>query len=243
VLDAVFASEPFPDKPYMSRREVTTIVGLGVPAERRPPGSFSEELGISGMDGTGSDVFITEVADGRFVAEILTARGEEFAACFSGGKETSAEDLGRLDALRREAAARAGGELAAEDFYRKMDGMFDSPLWDEIGERCTGCGVCTYLCPTCHCFDIQDETYHGVGARVRNWDTCQFELFTREASGHNPRPNRNQRVRQRILHKFQYGPRNKGIPFCVGCGRCVVYCPVNIDLRCILEDIRKRDPS
>jgi ferredoxin len=145
--------------------------------------------------------------------------------------------------LRREAARRTGDELIAEPFRDRMDEMFDSALWDGIGERCVACGVCTYLCPTCHCFDIQDETHRGEGARVRNWDTCQFELFTRHASGHNPRSAQSRRVRQRIMHKFQYGPRNTGMPFCVGCGRCVAYCPVNIDLRRILDDIRHRKPS
>ena len=89
----------------------------------------------------------------------------------------------------------------------KIKGMFDSMLWDEESMSCIRCGICTYLCPTCHCFDIADELISSSpikGKRIRTWDTCQFPDFTMHSSGHNPRPDKASRLRQRIMHKFQY---------------------------------------
>jgi sulfhydrogenase subunit beta (sulfur reductase) len=120
----------------------------------------------------------------------------------------------------------------------KLDASFDSPLWLAVTRRCLGCGACTYLCPTCHCFDITDESRGERGARVRTWDTCQASLFTRHASGHNPRPDRRARMRQRLMHKYSYTVETAGAVFCSGCGRCVRACPVNLDIREMLTAIR-----
>jgi sulfhydrogenase subunit beta (sulfur reductase) len=96
-----------------------------------------------------------------------------------------------------------------------------------------GCGICTFLCPTCFCFDIVDEAQRGE--RVRNWDTCMFRVYSQEASGHNPRPTKAERTRQRIMHKFAYWIDNINEIGCTGCGRCVQYCPVNLDIRHIIS--------
>jgi len=110
-------------------------------------------------------------------------------------------------------------------------------FWDAISEKCVGCSICTYLCPTCHCFDITDEIIEDKAVRLRTWDSCAFPLFTLEASGFNPRPSQRERFRNRILHKFAYIPENHGQIGCVGCGRCVDACPVNLDIRQVLMDI------
>ncbi|MCD6297627.1 MAG: 4Fe-4S dicluster domain-containing protein, partial [Deltaproteobacteria bacterium] len=96
--------------------------------------------------------------------------------------------------------------------------------------------TCTYLCPTCWCFDIQDEVLGKEGDRIRNWDSCMFPLFTLHGSGHNPRDLKVQRVRQRFMHKLKYYVEKyeNGVQ-CSGCGRCVRYCPVNIDIRQVCE--------
>ena len=122
----------------------------------------------------------------------------------------------------------------------KLKDLFEADLWDDEAMSCIRCGICTYLCPTCHCFDINDEiTSHSPleGKRVRTWDNCQFPDFTMHSSGHNPRPDKASRLRQRIMHKFNYFVHNFGEIACVGCGRCVSYCPVNIDIREIISDI------
>ena len=116
-------------------------------------------------------------------------------------------------------------------------GDFDASVWHDIHRKCLGCGVCTYFCPTCHCFDITDEAEGLQGRRIRTWDSCMYPLFTMHASGHNPRPTRKERMRQRIMHKFVYSMEQYGKRFCVGCGRCVINCPVNLDLRFVIKEI------
>ena len=87
---------------------------------------------------------------------------------------------------------------------------YERPEWQSLTRRCLGCGACAYTCPTCHCFDIVDEGNAAGGVRVRNWDACQFAMFTAHASGHNPRSVQSQRQRQRIYHKFQVYPEKFG---------------------------------
>jgi ferredoxin len=238
VFDAVFSAEPYPDQPYLSRRKQTAIVGLGQPDNNAMPARFCERVGVSSMDNAGCDLFLVPLDDDRFLVEVLTEKGAALIEGFRGFGKASARDIERVKKLREEAARAVKDEFFSDAFRSRVEAMFDAPLWDEIGQRCIGCGVCTFLCPTCHCFDIHEETRGDVGVRVRNWDTCQFDLFTRHASGHNPRDTQNRRVRQRVMHKFNYGPKDFGAIFCVGCGRCSVYCPVGIDLREILEALR-----
>ena len=125
-----------------------------------------------------------------------------------------------------------------------LENMFDSPFWNTESQSCIRCGICTYLCPTCHCFDINDEVTSNSpleGKRVRTWDTCQFPDFTMHSSGHNPRPNKGSRLRQRILHKYQYFVKWYDNYQCTGCGRCVSKCPVGIDIIEVLNKVGQNE--
>ena len=189
------------------------------------------------MDGL--DLLFTDLGD-RYLVEAITERGEALVADSPYFREATTTDVN----LKAEIAARAEQAVSGpsvEGVKEQLDGMYDDPFWDELHEKCLGCAVCTYLCPTCHCFDIVDEAVNAQGRRVRNWDSCQFPLFTLHASGHNPRPSGRERMRQRIMHKFRYFVENFGEVACVGCGRCVRECPVNMDLREVLNAIRLRN--
>jgi ferredoxin len=122
--------------------------------------------------------------------------------------------------------------------------LFDAPFWEDFAFACINCGTCTYVCPTCWCFDMQDEVRGTSGVRMRNWDSCMYPLFTHHGSGHNPRDTKTQRLRQRFMHKLKYyvDKYSDGIQ-CVGCGRCISLCPVNIDIRKVCEAMNGFEPD
>jgi Pyruvate/2-oxoacid:ferredoxin oxidoreductase delta subunit len=112
---------------------------------------------------------------------------------------------------------------------------FASTIWETEGLRCVGCGICAYTCPTCHCFDIVDEAHGTSGCRMRNWDACQFRMFSAHASGHNPRPDHASRQRQRNTHKFVTYPEKFDDVLCTGCGNCARNCPVRLGVLNMLK--------
>ncbi|UCG91125.1 MAG: 4Fe-4S dicluster domain-containing protein, partial [candidate division WOR-3 bacterium] len=148
----------------------------------------------------------------------------------------SNEDYEEKEHIVKNAKKKLQRIFEVEDLGKKLDN-FDGSYWETLHQKCLGCGICTYFCPTCHCFDINDEVIKSHGRRVRTWDSCMFPLFTLHASGHNPRPTKKERMRQRIIHKFNYSKKYYGKTFCVGCGRCIINCPVNVDVRRIVKEI------
>ena len=126
-----------------------------------------------------------------------------------------------------------GGEAQKE--------KFDSPLWEELYKPCLACGTCTFVCPTCQCYDIKDyKTGNGV-QRYRCWDSCMYSDFTMMAHGNN-RTSQMQRYRQRFMHKLVYYPANNdGMFSCVGCGRCVEKCPAGLNIVKVMRAFSKKE--
>lgn len=227
-LDKVFSDEQYTDPYYQTRRDNTVVISMMCDA----PGEtcFCTSFGSGPYSAAGADVVSINLGK-SLLLEAASKKGEAFLR--KNGKlfrEPTSRELQKrkkqeTDAEKKVKKIDVSGTAAS--LQKKNDPLF----WDEIAETCLSCGACTYLCPTCHCFDFYDEKQGDGGTRVRVHDACMFATFTREASGHNPRGFKRDRMRQRIMHKFSYAPENFGEMFCVGCGRCVANCPSNIDIR------------
>ncbi len=226
--DKVFLEAGCVDPSYSARRENTLIISLACKSACDNCFCTSVDCGPACKDG--SDILAHDLGD-SLLLESVTDKGKAFMA--ENGKLLS-------DAADQDAppAADTGKQLLdLKDINARMQAVFESPIWDSMAERCLSCGSCTLLCPTCHCFAIFDGGTADEPKRVRAHDTCQFASFTSEASGHNPRARVGDRMRQRIMHKFSYVKDNYDDLFCVGCGRCVQGCPVNIDIREVLSEV------
>jgi len=232
LLDKVFQGDKYQDPYYLSKRANTVLVGLGCSAPRGTCFCASLSGGPFGTEGL--DLLLVDIGD-KYVVEVVSEKGAGFLA--GAGLSQAGEDDRAAAAKAKETAFQAC-TVNLEGLKEKMDVNYDDPLWGFLHEKCLGCGACTYSCPTCHCFDIVDEAKDSTGCRVRNWDACMFPLFTLHGSGHNPRPTGKERFRQRFMHKFKYFVDNYGAFACVGCGRCILNCPVNIDIRQVLADIK-----
>ena len=227
-LDKVFTDNKSNDPYFERRRNNTLIISLACSDPAATCFCTSTSGGPAGTDG--ADI-ITFVLDEVLLFRGITEKGEAFlkknSALF---REASDEEVGASES-QTNAAEEKLSFFHVSAMPDKIKEGLTPEFWDDIARTCLSCGVCAFLCPTCHCFDLHDEAGKKGGERLRIHDTCMFESFVKEASGHNPRSANGLRMKQRIMHKFSYLPENTGEIFCVGCGRCVSSCPSGIDLR------------
>jgi ferredoxin len=225
----------YTDVYYLKKRKTTTLIGFACSEPRST--CFCTSVDGGPFARTGSDLFFIDLGE-AYLVECITEKGKVLQKnrFF---READQKDFTLAREIERKALRKLDASLPLEQIEKRLDQILESPFWDRIHEKCVGCGTCTYLCPTCHCFDITDEALNNRGQRVRNWDSCLFPLYSLETSGHNPRPTGRDRTRQRLMHKFNYYPKNFGRLACVGCGRCILYCPVNFDIRQAIREIHK----
>ncbi len=243
LLDLVFAQENggFADPYYTGRRKKGTVISYACSA---PCGScFCTSFDNGGpASEEGSDILLYKLED-TLLFKGVSDKGRDLLEKLSGVLDAADEgDLQKAEALKLE-SEKLIQAVDTSQTPGKVKGNFYDSLWKGISEKCVGCGICTFLCPTCHCFDVTDEKKKDRIDRIRVWDSCQFSMFTLHASGHNPRPSQTERMRQRVLHKFSYTVKNFGRIFCVGCGRCVRSCPVNLDIRETVKSLNTLTPK
>lgn len=232
LLDFTFDGQDYKDVYFVNKRRNTIVIGLGCLSPRTT--CFCTSFKIGPFSKEGSDLFLTDIGD-WWLIDALTKKGEELIKK-GPFEDTTDEDLRLGEKVEEKALHKITSRVELNGLKEKLDQMVESPFWESLYEKCLGCAVCTYLCPTCYCFDIQDEAVNSRGARVRNWDSCMFPLYSLETSGHNPRPTGGERWRQRLNHKFNYYVELHNQPACVGCGRCILNCPVNIDIRNVVAE-------
>jgi sulfhydrogenase subunit beta (sulfur reductase) len=219
---------------WVQRFESTTLVGLGC---NEPCAScFCASVGGGPFATDCLDALLFDLGD-SFLVRAITKKGEAFLGKAEGGEVAGESVRAKAEEIRKSAGEKFSKRVPTDRLKSKVTNeLFSAPFWEEVGFACLNCGTCTFLCPTCWCFDIQDEAAGKQGDRIRNWDSCMFPLFTLHGSGHNPRDKKTQRVRQRFMHKLKYYVDKYGSGIqCSGCGRCVRYCPVNIDIREVAE--------
>ncbi|MFZ1985250.1 MAG: 4Fe-4S dicluster domain-containing protein [Desulfatitalea sp.] len=223
-----FDTDQYKDPYWLNLYNTTTFVGLACDAPCST--CFCTTAGCGPYHEESLDVLLVAQKDG-YLAKALTDKGSQLVE--KAGWTQTADSDAAIAKAKAAAEARIVSKIETDNL-RAADTMalYNAPFWEEVSFACINCGTCTFSCPTCWCFDIQDETNRKKGVRIRNWDSCMFPIFSVHTTGHNPRDSKLQRVRQRFMHKLKYfvDKYDQGI-MCVGCGRCVRQCPVNIDIR------------
>ena len=235
ILDRVFLTEPR-DSFYAMKREKGIIVSLACtrPAET----CFCSTFGINAAEPAG-DVSAWKTEDALYL-QANTEKGGKLLESLDDILEDATDAA--VDA-QKEKIAKIMSKLPLKDLSTdafgggKTQELFNDPAWDELSSTCLGCGTCTFVCPTCQCYDIKDfNTGNGV-IRYRCWDSCMYSEFTKMAHGNN-RLTQKERFRQRFMHKLVYYPENnEGVFGCVGCGRCLAKCPISMNIVKVMKKI------
>jgi sulfhydrogenase subunit beta (sulfur reductase) len=230
IQDRVFLGGRFVDRDYAARRADTFVVAVNC---FEPGGTcFCVSMGTGPRAESGYDLALTEILEGehRLLVEVGSERGAEVL----GDLATRSAGEGDLDAAARAvdgAALRMGRQMEAGDLRDLLAANLDHPRWDDVAARCLACGNCTLVCPTCFCSSVEDTTALDASEaeRWRVWDTC-FSLDHSYIHGGSIRPSGRSRYRQWMTHKLGTWHDQFGTSGCVGCGRCITWCPVGIDI-------------
>jgi len=226
IIDKVF-QDAYQDAYYLNRRKNAVLVGMG--CVNPYDSCFCTSLGLGPAEAADVDLMLTDIGDSLLIEEI-TEKGQELIGKTQGLEDATKEDETKAAATKETAAKKITRNIDTRRIAERLPLAFeDEAFWEKISAKCVSCGICTFLCPTCYCFDINDEALKGDGARYRNWDCCSFPIYT-QMPAENPRKEKWRRVRQKVHHKYDFYPRLFDVIACTGCGRCIRQCPVNWDI-------------
>lgn len=236
ILDSVYLSDPV-DSYYQNRREhgVVMTMACGRPSET----CFCSVFGIDAAEPAGDiSCWLTEDS---VLMQANTEKGEALLAALPMLEDAAENAADETKASIRKVLDKLPLKNLSTDSFGgdKLMELFNSDKWAGLSEACLGCGTCTFVCPTCQCYDIRDfDTGHGI-QRFRCWDSCMYSDFTKTAGG-QPRPTQLERFRQRFMHKLVYYPaNNEGTFGCVGCGRCMKSCPISMNIVKVMKTLEE----
>ena len=242
VIDGVYLNMDPVDSYYKNRRDHGTVIVLACNSPSKT--CFCPTFGIDASQSTPSGDVSCWLADGKYYFQANTDKGKKFVENAKSVLTDSADAA--VEEAKKDIKAKVEAQPFAKMDLSKFQGkdmlkIFNSKIWDKVAEPCVGCGTCTYVCPTCMCFDVRDfDTGNGV-RQIRCWDSCMHNDFTQMAA-ENPRHTQKERSRQRFMHKLMYYPMAHNDMFsCTGCGRCVENCPVNMNIVKVLKAVNESD--
>ncbi len=232
-----FYLQEFLDPNYRSRRSGTTIIAVN--CLRAGEHCFCTSIGTGVFSTVGYDIALTPLGS-IYLVEVATQKGQALidaaALHFTEAEESLME---KKDALRLQVEESFPLKMDLSNLWEDMAKTFDADFWLREANACIACTGCTNVCPTCTCFNVVEENKNlNQGERVRYWDSCQSEHFTRNAEHHNPR-DAVSRVRYRIYDKLKYIEERFGYKGCSGCGRCTDVCPTYISIIDIIHATQK----
>jgi len=244
-MDVVFRENPA-DPYYLSRKSKMTIIGIECMKYCDTIASCTS-MGNHVPRG-GYDLMMVDIGD-SFILHVNSEKGENLVKNLRYIREAEEEDMAALSRAREEKEKVFKNELKAplSKIYEAFDGSFKSPVWEDVGRRCVGCGNCTASCPTCYCYDVVDDMELDLtnGTRYRIWNSCQMDDFAKVAGGEDFRKGRDSRQRHRYYRKFKYPVDKFNRYFCTGCGRCTRACVADIKLpetvNSIIDDHRSKN--
>ncbi len=238
VLDKVYNWD-YIDTDYQKRRENTVIISTR--CDKAGTQCFCTSLDYDVENSDAHDVRIVNGLNGKIYIQAVTEKGEGFVK-ENISQQSAVGSQQSLDEIKKhyqsfEASFRL--KMNYSEVNAKLQKLFDSPEFETVSLNCIGCNTCAFICPTCHCFKISDEKIKDTGVRYKSYDSCNNGYFTLMAGGHNPRPVKYRRWRQRAMHKFVYYKERFGMNLCVGCGHCAISCPVNISIFDVVNQVAK----
>jgi len=235
-LDKLFSTD-FIDQNYWEKRKKLIVIGMDTePTEK----NFSPSMGAEYAK-EGFDIYLADLSD-RYFVRVATPKGNEILKKYTEAADASRKDFKDYDKYMDDYRSKFKNEVDIKSFYDNFELVYDNEeFWNRAAKDCFSCGSCNLSCPTCFCFNVRDDMELNLkeGAKTREWDSCMIPDYGLVAGGHNFRPNKENRLKQRYRCKLKTFYDKFGQYACVGCGRCIEVCLAKIDIAEDINSVKK----